>query len=130
MRRAWASCAVAAGFAAAVAAAPGVAAADTTLVFDGDVPPDGPDHFFVPFDVPAGTVEIEVAHAGAPGANILDFGLVDANGYRGWGGGTSEPTVVGVQAASRAYVPGPLSAGRWRVVVGKALIKIGRASCR
>jgi hypothetical protein len=125
MRRAWATSAVAAGFAAAAAVLvlPGVAeAADTTLVFDGDVPIDGPDHFFVPFDVPAGTVEIEVGHAGAPGANILDFGLVDANGYRGWGGGTSEPTVVGVQAASRAYVPGPIAAGPWRVVVGKALI--------
>jgi hypothetical protein len=52
----------------------------------------------------------------------LDFGLNDTNGYRGWGGGTSEDAVVGVNAASRAYVPGPLPVGTWNVIVGKAKI--------
>ena len=33
-----------------------------TLVFDGDVPDDGSEFYFVPFDVPAGTAEIEVRH--------------------------------------------------------------------
>lgn len=71
-------------------------------------------------DVPEGTQEIEVRHDDLSGANILDFGLDDPNGYRGWGGGTTEPAIVGVHAASRAYVPGPIPAGTWRVVVGKA----------
>lgn len=99
-----------------------VARADSTVHKEGEVPADGLDHFFVPFDVPAGTTEIEVRHDDLSEENILDFGLLDPNGYRGWGGGTEEPAVVGVGAASRAYVPGPIPAGVWQVVVGKAKI--------
>lgn len=105
---------------------PRPARADQTLTFDAEVPRDGPDHFFVPFPVPAGIREIEIRHDDLSDANILDFGLEDprrgAAGYRGWGGGTREPAIVGEQAASRAYVPGPIAAGEWRVIVGKALI--------
>ncbi len=117
-RGAW--LAAAAGLAALVHG--GTARADSTLTFDGDVPQDALEHFFVPFEVPAGIAEIEVRHDDLSDANILDFGLNDPNGYRGWGGGTSEPAVVGVKAASRAYVPGPLPAGTWKVVVGKAKV--------
>lgn len=92
------------------------------LVFDGVAPEDGPEHFFVPFDVPEGTKEIEIAHSDDSNANILDWGLDDPDGFRGWGGGNEEPAVVGELAASRSYLRGPLRPGRWRVVVGKAKI--------
>lgn len=92
------------------------------IVFDADVPADGPDHFFLEFDVPEGTQEIEVRHDDQSEANILDFGLNDPNGYRGWGGGTTEPVIVNTRAASRAYVPGPIPAGKWKVIIGKAKI--------
>lgn len=99
---------------------PARASAEMTLVFDGPVPEAGPDHFFVPFSVPAGIAEIEIRHDDRSADNILDFGLDDPRGYRGWGGGTEEPAIVAEQAASRAYVPGPLWPGSWRVVIGKA----------
>jgi hypothetical protein len=92
------------------------------IVKDGEVPADGPDHFFIDFDVPAGTKEIEIRHDDKSAANILDWGLYDPDGYRGWGGGTTEATIVGETAASRAYVPGPIKAGTWRVIVGKAKV--------
>jgi hypothetical protein len=92
------------------------------IVKDGEVPADGLDHFFLDFDVPEGTKEIEVRHDDGSTVNILDWGLDDPDGYRGWGGGTTEPAVVGETAASRAYVPGPIKPGRWRVVVGKAKV--------
>ena len=92
------------------------------IVKDGEVPADGLDHFFLDFDVPDGIKEIEVRHDDKSAVNILDFGLYDMDGYRGWGGGTTEPTIVGELAASRAYVPGPIKAGRWRVIVGKAKV--------
>ena len=92
------------------------------IVKDGVVPADGPDHFFLDFDVPAGTKEIEIRHDDRSNVNILDWGLLDQDGYRGWGGGTTEPTIVGETAASRAYVPGPIKPGTWRVVVGKAKV--------
>lgn len=92
------------------------------IVREGDVPTGGPDHFFIPFTVPAGTAEIEIRHDDLSEMNILDWGLLDPTGYRGWGGGTSEPIVVNEKAASRAYVRGPLTPGEWRVVVGKAKV--------
>jgi hypothetical protein len=96
-------------------------AAETTLFLDGEVPTGGADHFRVPFEVPAGTRELEVRHDDGSEVDILDWGLEDPRGvFRGWGGGNSEPAVVSASAASRSYVPGPLPAGTWSVVVGKA----------
>ncbi|MDX2170207.1 MAG: CehA/McbA family metallohydrolase [Deltaproteobacteria bacterium] len=98
-------------------------AAETIITLDGEVPSGDETHFFLPFEVPAGTVEIEVRHDDLSDANILDWGLDDPNGFRGWGGGNSEPAIVGVDAASRSYVPGPIPVGQWEVVVGKAKVR-------
>ncbi|HEY8076200.1 MAG TPA: CehA/McbA family metallohydrolase [Labilithrix sp.] len=106
----------------AVLLVPATAIAAPDKVVDGAVPTGGPDHFFVPFDVPDGTTEIQIVHSDESDANILDFGLYDQDGYRGWGGGTTETTIVGELAASRAYVAGPIKPGPWQVVVGKAKI--------
>ena len=92
------------------------------LVLDGEVPLDELDHFYIPFEVPAGTVEIEVRHDDQSEANVLDWGLEDQSGFRGWGGGNAEPAIVGLEAASRSYIPGPIAAGTWNVVVGKVKV--------
>ncbi len=96
--------------------------ADEVIELEGDVPDDGLDHFFLPFSVPAGTAEIQIDHDDLSEENILDWGVEDPSGFRGWGGGNSEPAIIGVAAASRSYVAGPLVAGQWRVVVGKAKV--------
>ncbi|MEX1364036.1 MAG: CehA/McbA family metallohydrolase [Nannocystaceae bacterium] len=98
------------------------AAGEMVIPISGDIPQGGLDHFFVPFEVPEGIVEIEVRHEDDSATNVLDWGLQGPDGFRGWGGGNSEPGVVGLQAASRSYVPGPIPAGQWQVVVGKAQI--------
>lgn len=95
---------------------------DTVLVLDGTLGEGGPDHVFLPFEVPEGVVEIEVRHDDLSAANILDWGLDSPEGFRGWGGGNPEPAVVGLDAASRSYLTGPIPAGTWNVVVGKAKI--------
>jgi hypothetical protein len=60
------------------------AAADTTLTLDGQVPDDGSDFAFVPFDVPQGTAEIQIDHDDLSDDNILDWGLQDPSGkFRG-----------------------------------------------
>ena len=97
-------------------------AQEPDYVFEDEVPSGEETHFFVPFDVPEGIVEIEVRHDDLSSVNILDWGLDDTEGFRGWGGGNSEPAIVGEQAASRSYIPGPMPAGTWEVVVGKARI--------
>jgi len=101
----------------------GVARAETTQHIEGDVPQDGPEHFYVPFDVPAGTVEIEIAHTDNSDTNILDWGVYDETGaWRGYGGGNTEDAIIGVAASSRSYMTGPIVAGTWKVDIGKAKI--------
>ncbi|KPK16287.1 MAG: hypothetical protein AMJ62_06180 [Myxococcales bacterium SG8_38] len=98
-------------------------AQEPDIHLEGTVP-EGPEtHFFVEFEVPERIVEIEVRHDNLSPGNILDWGLDDPNGFRGWGGGNHESAIVGIDAASRSYVPGPIVAGTWSVVVGKAQIE-------
>ena len=92
------------------------------LVLDGTLDADAPPYTALPFTVPEGTVEIEVRHDDLSEANILDWGLADPERVRGWGGGNTEPAVVGEETASRSYLPGPIAAGEWMVLVGQALV--------
>ncbi|MFO0547652.1 MAG: CehA/McbA family metallohydrolase [Polyangiaceae bacterium] len=111
--------AVALGIAASLAI-PVSAHADTVLVLDGVADAGEPDHFFVDFDVPAGTAEIQIEHDDLSDTDILDWGLYDPSGFRGWGGGNTEPIVIDADAASRSYLTGSITPGTWRLVVGKA----------
>lgn len=95
--------------------------ADTTLVFDAEVPAAG-DFFTIPFTVPAGVAEIEVRHDDLSATNILDWGVIDPTGFRGYGGGNTEPAVFNAAAASRSYLPGAITPGQWVVYVGKAKV--------
>jgi len=95
---------------------------ETVIAIAGEVPGGPETHFFLPFEVPEGIAEIEVRHDDLSDENILDRGLDDPDGFRGWGGGNNEPAIVGREAASRSYLPGPMPAGMWEVVVGKAKV--------
>lgn len=112
------------GACALLLAATSADAAETTLDLSGAVSElTPPEHERVAFEVPAGTREIEVRHEGLSSDNVLDWGLDDPKGFRGWGGGNTEPAIVGEHAASRSYLAGPIEAGTWHVVVGKALLR-------
>jgi len=101
-----------------------LARADQTVALDGAVPLDGGDFFTVAFEVPEGTAELQISHDDGSEADILDWGLLAPDGsFRGWGGGNTEDAVLTADAASRSYLPGPLPAGTWRVLVGKARIE-------
>lgn len=106
----------------ALAIAPRGARAAPDVVLEGEVTAADPDYVHVPFTVPAGIVELELAHPRLDDDSVLDWGLLDPSGFRGWGGGNTEPIVVGETSASRSYLPGPITAGEWRVIVGKALV--------
>lgn len=102
------------------------------LILEGEVPEDGGVFFTVPFTVMRGTVEVSVRHDDLSSSNILDWGLIDSgDDFRGWGGGNSEPIVIGRTAASRSYRPtGALPVGQWKVLVGKAQISSRPAKYR
>lgn len=118
MRHLLAACLAAAGVLVPTAAR----AQETVLDLSSSVDDAGPDHVRVPFEVPDGIVEIEIQHQALGEGDVLDWGLEDPDGFRGWGGGNEEPAIVGEDAASRSYLAGPLPAGTWNLIIGKALV--------
>lgn len=107
---------------AAVALWVGVAAwADETVVLEGPFPADPVAEPFVTasFEVPVGTRELSVVHSDSSDASAVDWGLLDPSGaLRGWHGSNTSAATVGELAATPGYVPGPLPAGTWEVLVG------------
>ncbi|MCA9607337.1 MAG: CehA/McbA family metallohydrolase [Myxococcales bacterium] len=104
------------------------AAVISSLHFQGPVTADGGDYVTIPFDVPAGTAELRVEHADGGASEILDWGVWAPEGFRGWGGGNSEPAVIGVDESSRSYLEGALTPGTWTLVIGKAKLVGGAGS--
>jgi hypothetical protein len=74
---------------------------------------------YVPFEVPADVAAVTVRYAFefAPDS-VLDLGLFDGEGFRGWSGADRREVIVTADAATPGYLPGPLVAGEWRVMFG------------
>jgi MYXO-CTERM domain-containing protein len=116
----------------AVAAAP-AARADEVVVLELDLGSVDPAAAWarLPFEVPAGTAELELRRASATEGVVVDLGLLEPGGaLRGWSGGNAEPAVVGVEAASRSYRAGPLPEGAWHALVGLPGLPEGPVSVR
>src|SRR5574338_42317 len=99
-----------------------VAVVLSSMHYEGDVTADGGDYADVEFEVPTGTVEIQVTHSDGSDYVILDWGVWSPEGFRGWGGGNTEDAIIGVDESSRSYLPGPITPGTWTVVIGKAML--------
>ena len=82
------------------------AAVISTMHLEADVTAANGDYLVLPFDVPAGTVEFDVARTVTPSDVILDFGVWAPDGFRGWGGGLTAATTIGVAESTRGYLPG------------------------
>ena len=92
----------------------------STMHYEGDVTAAGGDYADVQFEVPAGTVEIQISHSDGSDYVILDWGVWSPEGFRGWGGGLTDDAIIGVDQSSRGYLPGSITPGTWTVVIGKA----------
>jgi hypothetical protein len=51
-------------------------------------------------------------------AGVLELGLFDPNGFRGWCGAVRSSFAVGADVATPGYIPGPLEPGVWRIMIG------------
>lgn len=73
----------------------------------------------VPFEVvrPGAALEVTLSYAAEPGA-VLDLGLEGPTGYLGWSGGARSRVVVSQQWSTPGYLPHPVEAGTWQVLVG------------
>lgn len=96
-------------------------AAAGTLTLSGVL--TGADHQTyreVPFRVPAGTTAVSVtfAYTGQDQKSVIDLGVRDPRRFRGWSGGNKAGFTLTETWATPSYLPGPLPAGEWKLILG------------
>ncbi|GAB3869124.1 CehA/McbA family metallohydrolase [Kibdelosporangium lantanae] len=92
----------------------------------GRIEPGSVDWVYVPVVVPEGANRVEVAYTYdrpdvPPGVrgNALDIGIFGPEGeFRGWSGGARDRFFLSAADATPGYLPGPVEAGVWQVVLG------------
>jgi hypothetical protein len=80
----------------------------------------------VPFDVPVGTTRITVDfdYTTRDLHTTIDLGLLGPDGFRGqdgfrgWSGGNKRSFTVSGSDATPSYLPGPIRAGKWNLLLG------------
>jgi hypothetical protein len=80
----------------------------------------------LPFEVPEGIglISIRFDYDRAERTTV-DLGLEDPERFRGWSGGNKSAFRLSEAAATPSYLPGPLPAGRWHLVLGVPNIRPG-----
>ncbi|ADG10295.1 phosphotransferase [Caulobacter segnis] len=91
------------------------------LILNGEI--TGADHQTykpVTFDVPAGVARLSIAfdYTGRENRTVVDLGLLDPVRFRGWSGGNKKALFISTEAATASYLPGPLPAGQWTLLLG------------
>jgi hypothetical protein len=96
-----------------------------------------PDWHYLPFTMPRGVEALEVRYDFHPvdsglgySTNVVDIGVFDpsgkglgnAEGFRGWSGGARRHFRITRHWATPGYLAGPLTPGRWHVILGPFLI--------
>ena len=84
----------------------------------------------VPFTVPAGIVRVSVdfSYMGHEKKTTIDLGLLDNERFRGWSGGNKSSFSVSETDATPSYLPGPVKAGVWKLLLGIPSIANGERS--
>src|SRR5919109_1654130 len=74
----------------------------------------------VPFNVPPGTrrITVQFSYTGREQGAIVDLGLWDPHGFRGWSGGNKSSFTVSETDATPSYLPGPIIPGTWTLMLG------------
>jgi hypothetical protein len=87
-------------------------------------------YVLVPFHVPSGIqrIEISFSYTGKEDHTTLDLGLLDPDRFRGWSGGNKRAFGIGIADATPSYLPGPLPAGTWKLLIGVAYLGEGHTS--
>jgi len=87
-------------------------------------------YVLAPFEVPAGVkrLDISFSYTGREDHTTLDLGLLDSQRFRGWSGGNKNAFSIGIADATPSYLPGPLPAGTWKLLIGVAYLGEGHTS--
>ncbi|WP_392667316.1 CehA/McbA family metallohydrolase [Streptomyces sp. LN785] len=105
---------------------------EVTHVISGFLETGVADFVYLPVEVPKGVQQIAVSYsydkpgvpAGTPG-NSCDIGIFDergtalgGRGFRGWSGGSRTSFAISNSDATPGYLPGPVNAGTWNIILG------------
>jgi hypothetical protein len=84
----------------------------------------------IPFDVPPGTgrIAVDFAYTGKDQRTVIDIGLRDPNGQRGWSGGNKTSFEVSEFSSTPSYATGPMRPGTWHLVLGIPNIRDGQTA--
>jgi hypothetical protein len=87
-------------------------------------------YVLVPFEVPSGIKRLDVSfsYTGREDHTTLDLGLLDPERFRGWSGGNKHAFSIGIADATPSYLPGPLPAGTWKLLIGVAYLGEGHTT--
>ncbi len=113
---------------AACATAPAPAAQPITLT--GSITRDDHQTYReLPFTVPAGTHRITIDFTyDKENRTVIDLGLRDPQGQRGWSGGNKTHIEIGDTGATPSYRPGAIQPGTWHLILGIPNIRDGQTS--
>jgi hypothetical protein len=73
----------------------------------------------LPFQVPARTkrISMKFTYSGREQRTALDMGLMGPSGFRGWSGGDKKGFTLSLSDATPSYLPGPIEAGTWTLLL-------------
>lgn len=109
---------------------PELAGSFAPITLSGDITrADHQTYKEIPFTVPPGTKQIIIDFTyDKENRTVIDLGLRDPLGQRGWSGGNKSHIEIGVTDATPSYRPGPLQPGDWKLVLGIPNIRDGQVS--
>ncbi len=116
---------------AACASPPAFDPATPPLVLTGEITrADHQTYREIPFTPPPGTgrISIDFAYTGKDQKTVIDIGVRDPDGQRGWSGGNKSHIEIGEFAATPSYRPGPIQTGEWKLVLGVPNIRAGQTA--
>jgi hypothetical protein len=73
----------------------------------------------IPFDVPARVhrISVDFSYTGKEHKTALDLGIADPERFRGYSGGNKSHFTIGESDATPSYLPGPIPAGKWELLI-------------
>lgn len=101
------------------------------LVLEGTVTgQQNQTYFEIPFEVPTGVrrISVDFTYNGRDKKTTMDLGVADPQRFRGNSGGNKNHFTIGEADATPSYLPGPIPAGRWRLLVSVPNIRANEKS--
>lgn len=116
---------------AACAAPPEPALEPTQITLTGEIArADHQTYREIPFEAPPGTgrITVDFDYTGKDQRTVIDIGLRDPHGQRGWSGGNKSRFEVSEFASTPSYAAGPMTPGQWALVLGIPNIRDGQTA--